>query len=146
MNIGAFAVLTALSEKEGENVLMRRFNGLVEKMPFFAVAFSIFMFSLAGIPPTVGFWAKFYILKSGLDAGYTLLVILAVIGSVIAAYYYLRVVVYIFMNKADDRVYFVETSIFVKLVAGLLALLVLIFGVNPGWINTVIETGMKFIE
>jgi len=93
MNLGAFAVLVAL-ERRGENDVQRGdLSGLADRRPGLAAAMAIFMFALAGIPPFVGFFAKFFVFSAAAEAGWIWLVVIGVINSVISAYYYLSVVV-----------------------------------------------------
>jgi NADH-quinone oxidoreductase subunit N len=98
-NIGAFAVLIAL-ERQGEAAWnMSDFAGLWGRRPWLAVAMALCMFSLAGVPPTIGFVAKFDVFTAAWQAGFTWLVIIAVITSAIAAFFYLRIVVQMFMSE-----------------------------------------------
>ncbi len=101
MNIGAFAVLIAL-EKAGEgDVEQERFNGIGSRLPWLALAMSIFMFSLAGIPPLVGFFSKFFVFKAAVDTGWAWLAVVGMVNSAISAYYYLRVVVAMYFNEGE---------------------------------------------
>ncbi len=99
MNIGAFAVLVLLEEKgrDLENV-----SGCGFLYPFLGLMMTIFMFSMVGLPPTAGFMGKFYIFRGALEAGYLWLVIIAVLNSAVSAYFYLRVLVYMFFEKPVD--------------------------------------------
>jgi NADH-quinone oxidoreductase subunit N len=99
MNIGAFAVITVLSGKGEEKVNVVDYNGLGYSHPVAAIAMSLFLFSLAGIPPTAGFMGKFYIFSAAIKEGYLGLAIIGVINSVISVYYYLRVTVAMYMKE-----------------------------------------------
>jgi NADH-quinone oxidoreductase subunit N len=99
MNLGAFAVIIVLGRKGEENANIEDFSGLGYKHPLLAVAMCIFMFSLAGIPPLIGFIGKFYIFSAAIKSGFLLLAIIGMINSVISVYYYLRVTVVIYMKK-----------------------------------------------
>jgi NADH-quinone oxidoreductase subunit N len=102
MNLGAFAVVAAL-ERLGENdVLNGRFAGLADRRPALAAAMAIFMFSLAGIPPFVGFFAKFFVFSAAMQAGWGWLVLVGVVNSVLSAFYYLSVTVQMYFRKADE--------------------------------------------
>lgn len=101
MNLGAFGVISYLSTAESEILTFRDFRGMAYRRPFAAVAMAIFMFSLAGIPPTAGFIAKFYLFSAGVQAGYIWLVILAVISSMVSLYFYLGLVVQMFMTPEE---------------------------------------------
>jgi NADH-quinone oxidoreductase subunit N len=92
MNFGAFAVLVALSGAGGDIDRMTELNGLGERNPFLAFWMTVFMLSLAGFPPTAGFIGKLFLFEAGVAAGYTWLVILAVLMSVVSVYYYFGVV------------------------------------------------------
>jgi len=100
MNIGAFAMITVLAGKGEQRVRIGDYRGLGFKHPLAAVAMSLFMFSLAGIPPTGGFIGKFYIFSAAIREGYIGLAIIGVINSVVSVYYYLRVTVAMYMQEA----------------------------------------------
>ena len=102
MNLGAFAVLVAL-ERRGENDILRGdMHGLADRRPGLAAAMAIFMFALAGIPPFVGFFAKFFIFSAAAEAGWIGLVVIGVINSVISAFYYLSVVVAMYFRSEKE--------------------------------------------
>jgi NADH-quinone oxidoreductase subunit N len=102
MNIGAFTVAHIVNTRGKGEYQLSDFTGIGTKHPFLAVVMAVFLFSLAGIPPTAGFFGKFYLFKSALESGYTYLVIIAVLNSALSVYYYLRVLVYMFMQKETD--------------------------------------------
>ena len=93
MNFGAFAVLTLLAGPEGDRDSFDDLAGLGRRNPVLAVAMSVFMLSLAGFPPSVGFFGKLFLFTAGIGAGYTWLVVLAVLMSVVSVFYYIRVLV-----------------------------------------------------
>lgn len=99
MNIGAFTVITLarVDGQAGENI--QDYSGLSSRSPFVAFLMLIFMFSLTGIPPTAGFMGKFYIFSALISAGYTWLAVVAVVMSAVSAYFYLRVVMYMYMRE-----------------------------------------------
>jgi len=104
MNVGAFAVLIAvgrLEESARRGEILDGLTGLAARKPGLAVVMALFMLSLAGVPPMVGFLAKLYVFSAAVQAGLIWLAVLGVINSVISAYYYLRVVVVMFMRDAD---------------------------------------------
>ncbi len=103
MNCGAFAVVAYLGDQQGEHLKLDDFRGLAFRLPWLALAMAVFMFALAGLPPTAGFVAKFYLLAAAVKAGYVPVVILAVLNSVVSLYYYLGVVVLMFMKKEQTR-------------------------------------------
>jgi NADH-quinone oxidoreductase subunit N len=93
MNFGAFAVLTLLAGPEGDRDRFSDLAGLSRRNPVLAVAMTVFMLSLAGFPPSVGFFGKLFLFTAGIGAGYTWLVVLAVLMSVVSVFYYIRVLV-----------------------------------------------------
>lgn len=101
MNIGAFGVLILLAEPDKPNESLEDCKGLAARSPLTAALMLVFLFSLTGIPPTGGFIGKFYLLKTAFAAGYTFTVVAAVLFSAISAYFYLRVVRYMYM--ADPK-------------------------------------------
>lgn len=106
MTVGAFAV-AALVGRGGEGDqghMLNAYAGLARRRPYLAAGMAIFMLSLTGIPPTAGFMGKFYIFKSAVDAGMYLLAIVGLISSVIAAFYYLRVVVQMYLREPTPNV------------------------------------------
>jgi len=98
MNIGAFALITVLGGKGEVRVNIQDYKGLGFRHPLAAIAMSLFLFSLAGIPPTGGFMGKFYIFSAAVKQGYIGLAIIGVINSVVSVYYYLRVTVAMYMQ------------------------------------------------
>ncbi len=98
MNIGAFAVITVLGGKGEARVNVQDYRGLGYSNPLAAIAMSLFLFSLAGIPPTGGFMGKFYIFSAAIREGYIVLAVIGVINSVVSVYYYLRVTVAMYME------------------------------------------------
>jgi NADH-quinone oxidoreductase subunit N len=104
MNVGAFAVLIAVDRLEGSarrSETLDGLTGLVARKPGLAVVMALFMLSLAGVPPMVGFLAKLYVFSAAVQAGLIWLAVIGVINSVVSAYYYLRVVVVMFMRDAE---------------------------------------------
>lgn len=101
MNLGAFAIITVLGGKGEEKVNVQDFAGLGFKKPFVAVMMSLFLFSLAGIPPTAGFMGKFYIFSAAIKEGFIGLAIIGVINSVISVYYYLRITIAMYMKEPE---------------------------------------------
>jgi NADH-quinone oxidoreductase subunit N len=132
MNLGAFAVIISMGSKEKEGTdLYKEYAGAGVKNPFLGVFMAIFMLSLAGFPPTAGFFAKFYIFSSAIKSGYLGLVIIAVINSLISVYYYLRVIVYMFMKPAEEDVKPVSVPFSLGLVILLTGIGILALGILP---------------
>lgn len=104
MNIGAFAIIVAVGGKGENRVLVDDYAGFGYRHPLAAAAMSLFLFSLAGIPPTAGFMGKFYIFSAAIKSGYIWLAIIGVLNSVISVYYYLRITVAMYMKEpASDN-------------------------------------------
>jgi NADH-quinone oxidoreductase subunit N len=99
MNLGAFGVLAYLSREGRECETLEDVSGLWQRKPLTAIALGVFMFSLAGIPPTVGFFAKYRVFLSAVRSEFYWLAVIGILNSVISAYYYLRVLVYAYMRE-----------------------------------------------
>ncbi len=100
--VGAFGVILMLVERAGEEAVdVGGYAGLARRHPLLAATLSLFLLSLIGIPPLAGFVGKFYLFGSAVRAGYVWLTVVAVLNSAIAAYYYLRVIVYMYMRESD---------------------------------------------
>jgi len=104
MNIGAFAAVIALSKKGKEYLELEDYAGVGFKYPWIGITFSIFLFSLAGFPPTGGFLAKFYIFVAAVRQGLVPLVIIGVLASLISVFYYLRIIVYMYMREPSQEI------------------------------------------
>lgn len=103
MNIGTFAFILSM-EKDGRPVTsIDSLNMYSRREPLRALALLVLMFSLAGVPPTVGFFGKLYVLKAAVEGGMAWLAVLGVVASVIGAFYYLRIVFYMYFGKDGDR-------------------------------------------
>ncbi|OGR51080.1 MAG: hypothetical protein A2049_02775 [Elusimicrobia bacterium GWA2_62_23] len=125
--IGAFAVAAAL-ETDEKGPRIEDLAGLAKARPWLAGAMAAFMFSLAGVPPLAGFFAKFYAFAGAVNSGYTGLVVLAVIMSAVSMYYYLKVTVVMYMKPAaSEQVY--EAPGLAEAVIALMAAGVLLAGV-----------------
>lgn len=104
MNIGAFASVLALNRKNKEYLELEEYAGIGFRYPWIGATFAVFLFSLAGFPPTGGFLAKFYIFSAAVRADLVPLVIIGVLASLISVYYYLRIIVYMYMREATLNV------------------------------------------
>lgn len=131
MNIGAFGIVTSLSTESHERTSLASLMGLFSRDPFIAFMLLIFMFSLAGIPPTAGFWAKFYVFKSAISAGYILPVVLLLLGAVVALYYYLKVLLYSFFFPPPNEDEVLEKRWVLRISLLILSIKILYFGIYP---------------
>ncbi|MEH7827294.1 NADH-quinone oxidoreductase subunit NuoN [Gemmobacter denitrificans] len=135
MNIGTFAFILSL-ERDGKPVSdIAALNMFSKAEPAKALAVLILMFSLAGVPPFIGFFGKFYVLKAAVDAGMTWLAIAGVVASVIGAFYYLRLVFFMYFGKEADGVQSRMGAVQWVALMGSAALVVLgavnLFGIDP---------------
>ncbi len=103
-NCGAFAVVTYVARKGEKHGRIEDFAGLAQRQPMMAAMLTIFLLSLIGVPLTGGFFGKFYIFKAALDAHLVWLTVLGLLNSAVAAYYYLRVLVVMYMNEPMESV------------------------------------------
>ncbi len=128
-NLGAFIAVIAISRRTGSDEIAS-YAGLWQRAPLLALALALCLVSLAGIPPTAGFWAKLYVFNAGIRADLVWLVIVGVLNSVVSAYYYLAVVRRMFLGEAEDerRLPVAPT---VALALGVATLGVLVFGIVP---------------
>jgi NADH-quinone oxidoreductase subunit N len=126
MNIGAFTIVILL--ERGDE--LKDYEGLAKAHPLIAGIMLVFMFSLIGIPPTAGFIGKFNLFQAVVDAGYTWLVVIAVIFSAISAYYYLRVVMNMYMKELKEEAP-IHLSPSIGLALLITVLMVIIIGVMP---------------
>jgi NADH-quinone oxidoreductase subunit N len=103
--IGAFGVILLLERADppgGEAVDLTGYGGLAARHPVLALALAVFMLSLIGMPPTAGFVGKFYVFSAAIQRGFVWLAVIAVINSVVAAYYYLRLIVFMYMRDPEE--------------------------------------------
>ena len=128
--LGAFGVVLLLSRAGFEADNLSDFKGLNQRSPWFAFVMLIAMFSLAGIPPTVGFYAKLSVLQSVLAAGHVWLAVVAVMFSLIGAFYYLRVVKLMYFDPPEDSSR-IEPAVDMRVLLSANGLAVLILGIVP---------------
>ncbi len=135
MNVGTFAFILSM-ERDGRPVTdIATLNMFSKKEPLKALALLVLMFSLAGVPPMVGFFGKFYVLKAAVDAGMTWLALAGAVASVIGAFYYLRIVFFMYFGKENEGVesrmapaqWAVMVAVAVIMVVGIVNL----FGIQP---------------
>jgi NADH-quinone oxidoreductase subunit N len=132
--LGTFGLIMLLSRQGFEAEYVDDFKGLARRSPWFAGVMAIFMFSLAGIPPTVGFYAKLSVLQALVSTnitGYIVLAVAAVLMSLVGAYYYLRLVKVMFFDEPADLLPITSTGE-VRALLSLNGAAVLVFGLLPG--------------
>lgn len=111
MQIGAFVVVSVIEKNNSENLEFSDYAGLSKKSPYLAGLMSVFMLSLAGIPPFAGFFGKYLLFTSLLDSGFLWLVIVGVVSSVISLYFYLGLIVQMYFKDGNESELPTETGI-----------------------------------
>lgn len=140
MNVGAFALVSLVSRRGSESADLRGFAGLARRNPVASAAMAICLLSLAGIPPTAGFWGKLYIFEAAIDNGFVGLAVVALLNSAVAMFYYLRVIVAMYMREPQGEVYEGD-NLQIGLAMALVAVLILWIGVSPGWVAELARQG-----
>jgi NADH-quinone oxidoreductase subunit N len=142
-NLGAFIAIIAISGKVNSD-LIQDFSGMGRRSPVIAAALTLCLISLIGMPPAVGFMGKFYVFSGAVQNGLLWLVVVAVVNSVISAYYYLRVVKVMWFNEpvTADKV---PSSWALRLALGLTCLGVLVVGTLPAPIMKLAETAARML-
>ncbi|HTP02533.1 MAG TPA: NADH-quinone oxidoreductase subunit N [Anaerolineales bacterium] len=130
-NFGAWGVVIALERAEGKGLLLDDYAGLSKKYPALAAAMAIFMLSLTGIPPTLGFVGKFYLFSAAIQGQFYLLAVIGVLTSLISAYYYLRVVVIMYMRDGEPET---VREPWLNFAWGLAAVLVVVVSLIPQYL------------
>ena len=131
MNLGAFACLIYLDVEGTRGATLDELNGFARRQPAGALAFAVFLISLTGIPPTIGFIAKVFILQPVLDAGLVWLAVVIAVNAALAAFYYLRVVVHMYMYDADTNAPRVLHTRLLSTSLGLAAIATVVIGIVP---------------
>ncbi|MBA4353012.1 MAG: NADH-quinone oxidoreductase subunit NuoN [Rhodobacter sp.] len=135
MNVGTFAFILSM-EKDGRPVTsIDSLNSFAKKEPLKALAMLVLMFSLAGVPPMVGFFGKFYVLQAAVDADMAWLALAGAVASVIGAFYYLRIVFFMYFGKESDgmesRMAPAQWAMLVAVAVMMVAGIVNLFGIEP---------------
>jgi NADH-quinone oxidoreductase subunit N len=128
---GGFGMIILLSRRGFEAENLDDFRGLNERSPWFAFIMLLIMFSMAGVPPTVGFYAKLSVLQAVVQIEMFWLAIFAVIFSIIGAFYYLRLVKVMYFDKPEDESP-LPRALGMNVVLSVNGLLVLVLGIFPG--------------
>ena len=143
MSMGSFGMVILLGRHGHEADNLDDFKGLADRNPWFAFIMLILMFSMAGVPPFIGFWAKWFVIKEVIATGHLWVAALAVIFSVVGAYYYLRIVKLMFFDKPAQMTA-IKSSREMRLVLSLNGLAILILGFMPGFLMTLCIEAMGF--
>jgi NADH-quinone oxidoreductase subunit N len=126
MNFAAWAVVITMERAEGKGLEISDYAGLGRKYPVLAAIMTVSMLSFTGIPPTLGFIGKFYLFRSVIDGGFVWLAIIGVLTSLVSAYYYLRVVVYMYMQDGEPQA---QRDNWVYLTAAVTGLGIIVLGI-----------------
>jgi NADH-quinone oxidoreductase subunit N len=130
MTLAGFGMILLLSRKGFEAEKLDDLKGLNQRSPWHAFLMLIVMFSMAGVPPTLGFYAKFTVLQAALQAGFLWLVVFAVLMAVIGAFYYLRVIKLMYFDEPVDH-HPIQAPMDMRIVLGVNALALLVIGLMP---------------
>jgi NADH-quinone oxidoreductase subunit N len=128
-SFAAWAVVIALEQSEGKGLVLDDYAGMGRKYPLLSAVMLIAMLSFTGIPPTVGFWGKFYLFRTAIAGGNIGLALIGLLTSVVSAFYYLRVLVVMYMREGEPTV---RREPWNSLTALVSAAGMLIFSVLPG--------------
>ncbi len=123
-SIGTFCVLNIVSSSKGSDVV-DSFNGLGKSNPLLAFVMTVALLSLAGIPPTAGFFAKYYIFTAAFQAGYASLVLIAILTSLIGVYYYFRIIIAMYFKESVDAEITVQANHKLLLIVVVIAIIAL---------------------
>ncbi|MDD5087217.1 MAG: NADH-quinone oxidoreductase subunit N [bacterium] len=129
MNLGAFAVIILLNRRSDSGYALDDLKGMGFAHPVLGIAMAVFMLSLTGVPPTAGFFGKLYVFSAAIQQGHIALAIVGLLNSAVAAYYYLRVIVFLYMARPEGDPMVSQPPIYraALIVCSLLILLVGIF-------------------
>jgi NADH-quinone oxidoreductase subunit N len=130
MTLAGFGMILLLSRKGFEAENLDDLKGLNQRSPWAAMLMLITMFSMAGVPPTIGFYAKFTVLQAALQAGYIWAVVFAVLMAAIGAFYYLRVVKLMYFDTPQDSSA-ISAPVDMKFILSINALALLALGILP---------------
>lgn len=142
MTVGAFAVVSYIEKDENHSVQVDDLSGYAKKKPGVAFALTLFLLSLAGVPPTIGFFGKFYMFTAAIGEGLLWLAIWGVLNSVISVYYYLRPIVVMYMKDGSAELS-EESRIPTMITITIAAVLVVAFGIVSGPIYTLVEKALS---
>jgi NADH-quinone oxidoreductase subunit N len=127
-SFGIWAVVTMLEKTEGGGLELEHFSGMGRKYPLVGVCMLIFLLSFIGIPPLLGFWGKLTLFKTALEGGYTSLAVIGILTSLLSAYYYLRIVYFMFMRNGEPVIHQDKWALVIMVLA---AAVLLLLGLVP---------------
>jgi NADH-quinone oxidoreductase subunit N len=141
MTVGTFACIVAMRTKDGALENIDDLAGLSRTQPAFAFVLMVLMFSLAGVPPLAGFWAKWYVFSAAVDAGLVPLAVIGIVTSVVGAFYYLRIVKVMYFDEGPVR--FEPLTGVLKAVMALSGIVIIIGGLLPTPVVTAAAAAAK---
>lgn len=141
MTLGAFAIASIIEKSDSHIVNTEELSGFAKNRPVLALCFAIFLLSLAGLPPTLGFFSKFYMFSAAISEGLLWLAIWGMLNSVISVYYYLRPIVVMYMKEGEANVgpYPINASMITIVIS---ALFVLALGLISGPLFSAVEISL----
>jgi NADH-quinone oxidoreductase subunit N len=132
MNLGIFAVVITMRQGNVLGERIEDYTGLAKPHPVLALLMLIFLFSLAGIPPTAGFFAKFYIFVALIEQEFVSLAVIAVLFSVVSAFFYIRIVMLMYMRPPAES-FGIQMTVPLQIVLGVTGVAVVVIGIVPAW-------------
>ncbi|MEO5965380.1 MAG: NADH-quinone oxidoreductase subunit N, partial [Candidatus Limnocylindrales bacterium] len=141
MNLGAFAVIAAVQKRRGVTSNLSTFAGLIRREPVLGIMMTLFLLSLTGIPPTAGFFGKFYVILAAVNAGgwLTVLAVLTMLNAAVAAFYYLRLVVYMWMREPQTEMPALRHGRLVWAGLAVTTVLTIALGLVPGVLLDIVQ-------
>jgi NADH-quinone oxidoreductase subunit N len=143
MNMGAFTVVTLCVSPNQKGEMIKDYKGLASHQPVVAFSLALFLLSLAGVPPTGGFIAKFIIFAAAIDAHYYWLAAIGVLSSGIALFFYAKVIFYMYMQESENGMEVPSVGLAYKLVFLLSAVGTIVLGVYP---SPFLEIGVNAVK
>lgn len=132
MNLGIFCAVILMKSNEFTGEEISDYTGLSMDHPGLALLMLIFLFSLAGIPPTAGFFAKFYIFVALIEQGYFALAVIAILFSAVAAFFYIRIIMLMYMHK-PEQTFDIHLPLPMRVALGTTGIMVIYMGIFPEW-------------
>jgi NADH-quinone oxidoreductase subunit N len=143
MNMGAFTVVTLCMRPNQKGEKISDYKGLAAHQPLVAFSLTVFLLSLAGVPPTGGFAAKFIILAAAIEARYYWLAAIGVVATAIALFFYAKVIFYVYMKESEKQVEVPSVGLTYRVVLFVSAVGTMVLGVYP---SPFIEIGVNAIK
>jgi len=142
MTMGAFAIVSLMEKNENMSITVDGLAGFAKRQPILSMCLTICLLSMAGLPPTLGFFGKFYLFSAAVSEGLLWLALWGVINSVISVYYYLRPIVMMYMKDGEADV--AQSSVRATTVTALAcAILIILVGIFSGPLYEVIEKSLS---